>query len=155
MENLNLENVKPGDEIAILNPKGKGFLYALAKVGEYSEPHKAFRLCSFNGKPREILPNDGKGYYAMHPKTVPHYYYSANPLHIKNAKIQIENARIKREQIEKENKEKLEEFRGKLETLLKEYDATIYPVQTNGDDQGVEIELEISINNAAFQVKDL
>lgn len=101
--NLNLENVKIGDEITIITPENGGFKYnGILTVSEWSEAHKAYRLKSkTNEKYSGILPADGKGYYAMHSKKTPHFYYSANPEHIAATKKAIQKERAKREKREK------------------------------------------------------
>jgi hypothetical protein len=153
-EELHLDNIQTGTEIVTITPNGKGFKYGMIKVvGDYSENHKKWRL-RFPNETRGsgLLPNDGKGYYAMHSREVPHFYYSANPKHIQAAKKEHERARIKREREEQETKEKLAEFKQKLDNLLTEYGASIYAEQLSGDDQGVEVGMVISIKSQSLQV---
>lgn len=117
--NLNLENVKIGDEITTIRQEnGKTVFQGLWIVGEWNENHKAFRLyAKQNNKVTSILPPDGKGYYAMHPKTIPHFFYSANPAHIKAIKKKL--ARISA-QNDKKNK-LLAEKRELFSPLLEDY----------------------------------
>lgn len=109
MNNLNLENIKIGDEITtIRNENGKTLYQGLWIVSEWSEKHGGFRLIAKrNDKLVGILPKDGKGYYAMHSREKPHFYYSANPAHIKKAKESIKRAEKAREKKEKLRADKL------------------------------------------------
>lgn len=153
-EELHLDNIQTGTEIVTIKPKNGEIQWGAIKVvGDYSELHKKWRL-RFPGENKDsgLLPNDGKGYYAMHSRDVPHFYYSANPEHIRAAKESHEKARIKREREEQKTKEKLGEFEQKLADLLKEYGASIYAEQLSGDDQGVEIGICISIGKQSRQV---
>lgn len=119
MNNLNLENVKTGDEITTISPRnGKTVYQGLRIVGEWSENHKAFRLfAKRDNKLIGILPPDGKGYYAMHPRKTPHFYYSANPAHIKKVKQSIKKA----EKIREKKEKLLAEKRELLSPLLESY----------------------------------
>ena len=101
--NLNLKNVKIGDEITVITPENSGFKYnGIQIVSEWSETHKAYRLkSSRNGKDSGILPSDGKGYYFMSKRKNPNFYYSANPEHISAAKKAIQKEKTKREEREK------------------------------------------------------
>lgn len=118
MNNLNLENVKTGDEITTIRQEnGKTVYHGLWTVGEWSENHKAFRLfASRNNKITGILPPDGKGYHAMHPRKTPHFYYSANPAHIKKVKESIKKAEKTHEKKKKLLAEKRELFSPLLES---------------------------------------
>lgn len=152
---LHLDNIQSGMEIVTITPQGNGFKYGMIKVvGDYSEPHKKWRLRFPDGwRDWGLLPNDGAGYqWGSKIGTPPSFYYSANPKHIEEAKKAHERARIKREKEEQEAKERLAEFKQKLDDLLVEYGANIYAEQLSGDDQGVEIGLRLSIKNQSLQV---
>lgn len=92
-----------------------------------------------------IRPN-GEGYYFMSKKEKIDFLYSANPEHIELRNKAAAKAKQERETKEKEKAEKLAEFNSKLNNLLKEYGASIDPMQLSGDDQGVELGIEISLD---------
>lgn len=100
MKNLQLENLKIGDEVVTFSAKNHEY-GCILKIKEWSEGHNGFVLVSQLGKTHGILPKDGKGYYAMHhSREKPHFYYSANPKHLKAAKKKHERAKILREKKE-------------------------------------------------------
>ena len=102
---------------------------------------------------RAVIPPDGAGYYAMTScKGGPHFYYSANPDHIREAEKQFEEARKEREAKKEYDQARLQEFKEKLDDLVKQFGVAIYPEQIAGDDCGVEIDLCISINNEVIVV---
>lgn len=91
--NLNLENLKIGDEITtVKNNNGKLEYAGIFIIKEWSEKHKGFILKNRLQKTLGVLPSDGKGYYFMSKRIAPDYYYSANPIHIKAAKKRIEKS---------------------------------------------------------------
>jgi len=45
----------------------------------------------------DYIPTDGKGYYAMCSRETPHFFYSANPAHIKAARNAQNKAKAKRD----------------------------------------------------------
>lgn len=97
---LNLENLKIGDEIVIITPKGNKLEYGWIHTVRGVDPvSKRWR---FGVGSAGTIPPDGKGYNAMHSREIPHFYYSANPIHIQKAKEFHEKARIKREKEETE-----------------------------------------------------
>lgn len=115
--NLNLENLKAGDEVVVIfvNPSH-------TRDGQkYADPEKVvsdekgnLRTVTQTG---DIIPKDGKGYFFMSKRVKPDYYFSANPVHIKAAKKQNEKAAKIRE-----NKEKLlAEKRKLISPLLETY----------------------------------
>jgi hypothetical protein len=103
--NLNLENLKAGDNVAIVfvDPSRN------RDNAKYCGPKKVvsdekgnLRTISLAG---EIVPKDGKGYYFMSKRLKPDYFFSANPVHIRAA-LKERNKRIaaqkKKEQISAE-----------------------------------------------------
>jgi len=154
-EELHLDNIQSGMEIVTITPKKDGFKYGMIKViGDYSENHKKWRL-RFPNESRDagLLPNDGAGYgWGQKRDTPPSFFYSANPKHIKAAKAAHENARKEREKQEAKDKARFEEFHGKFEALMEEYGASIQAIQTSGDDQGVEMDVELSIGNQSTYI---
>lgn len=151
---LHLDNIQSGMEIVTIIPQSNGFKYGTIKVvGDYSDNHEKWGV-RFPNETRDsgLLPNDGEGYYAMHSREVPHFFYSANPKHIKAAKKAHEQARKEVEREEHKTKEKLAKFKQKLYDLLGEYGANIYAEQLSGDNQGVEVGAFISIKNQSLSV---
>jgi hypothetical protein len=157
-EELYLNSIQSGMEIVTITPTDDGFKYGTIKiVGDYSETHKQWRLrCPLKRRDYGLLPPDGAGYMFIHRNhdTLPSFYYSANPKHIEAAKIAHEHIRIEQEIEKQKTKEQLIELKHKIYELLKEYGADIYPVQLSGDDQGVEVEVCISIKNQEIQLEE-
>ena len=91
------------------------------------------------------IPSDGRGFYAMHSRETPNFYYSANPEHIKERNKRVEESKKKRMLADEADKRNLELLREDLEELLRRYGASISAEQLSGDDQGVEVGLSISI----------
>lgn len=130
-ETLHLSNIKQGDEIVTITPKNGKLKYSgILRVSEWSENHKAFRLVSerVGSKFVGILPPDGKGYYVMHSREIPHFYYSANPAHISAAKKIHARNKAKREKQQKLLNDKrlafaplLESYRDQEECYTFEY----------------------------------
>ena len=112
--NLNLENLKSGDEVVVIKPDET--ISGSIRVLEWSEHHKAFRMNGKDGKTIGILPKDGKGFYAMHPRETPRFYYSANAVHIEKAKKIIQKAAKEKAIKEKLLAEKRELFSSLLES---------------------------------------
>lgn len=117
MKNLNLENLKEGDEVVVIfvNPRRN------RDGAKYHGPYKVildmggnFRLDS---GARERIPKDGKGYYAMHSRETPHFYYSANPKHLAAARKERNKSLAK----EKKKRDLLSQKRAAFSPLLEEY----------------------------------
>jgi hypothetical protein len=100
--NLNLENLKKGDEVTTLRVEnGKTEFRGILIVGEWSEQHGRFLLMSpRTGKVACTLPVDGVGYDFMSRRENPDFFYSANPAHIRKAKTKIARAQKIREKKE-------------------------------------------------------
>jgi len=98
--NLNLENLKDGDEVVVifLNPKRTrdGLKYSGPKKAVLDEKGNLRTMT----KTGDIIPKDGKGYFFMSERISPDYYFSANPAHIKAAKRQNKRAANIREKKE-------------------------------------------------------
>ncbi len=117
MNNLNLENLKAGDEIVAI----------FVNPSHTREGKKYGKVCTILGKDpirEEWLTHglakislDGKGFFAMSRRIKPDFYWSANPVHIKAAKKQEEKASKIREKKEK----LLAEKRELLSPLLESY----------------------------------
>jgi hypothetical protein len=128
---LNLDNLKAGDEVVVIKPNGS--ISGSIRVLEWSESHQGFRMNGKDGKTIGILPKDGKGFYAMHSRETPHFYYSANPIHIKKAKKAIHQAAKLKETKEKLLAEKRELISPLLETYRDSeecYDLEYLPPET-------------------------
>jgi len=149
MKDLQLENLKVGDKVVSILPKKNGLLKygAVSLVREWDERCKVWRCDSDHGKNIAAFPPHG-GCKSFMSKEID-LYYSANPKHIKAAIKQHDRAHFARQQKEAKDKAKLKEFQVKLDDLLKKYGADIYSIQTSGDDQGVETEVQISIGSAS------
>jgi hypothetical protein len=151
---LQLENIQKGTEVTYVLPTDKGVKYSgVFVVREFSTLHNKWRY-GRSGACRDmgLIPADGKGYYAMHSRATPHFYFSANPKHVAAAKEAQQKAQKLRDDQEKKDKRNLKELQSKLDALLSEYGATISPVQLAGDDQGVELGIRIRINSQCLEV---
>ena len=119
MNNLNLENLKAGDEVTVIfvNPSHNrdGRKYSGPKKVVWDEKSQCLRTISMTG---DKIPLDGKGYFFMSKRVNPDYYFSANPEHLKAAKRA--NSRIKAK--EKKKNDLLSEKRSALSPLLSSYD---------------------------------
>jgi hypothetical protein len=106
--NLHLENIKPGDTVTTVRKEGGRLkIQGLWTVGERSDKHNGFRLNSERGSLVGVLPADGGGYYAMHSrKNGPHFWYSANPEHIRAARKQRKASEARAAKIATEREEK-------------------------------------------------
>ena len=111
-EELNLENLKIGDEITTITPLGKNFRYGWVYViTEWSDAHKGWRFklaARSTSKNIGVLPLTGHGYYFMSKRNTPDYYYSANPKHIKRAKAKAKQAKIDNDKAAAEQKRRME-----------------------------------------------
>jgi hypothetical protein len=149
---LQLDNLKPGDQVVAVAFKNGQFVPSGA-VCTLLEFRSGRWYYSFPSKPTQVagtFPPDGGCHHFMSKRATPDYYFSANPEHIAANLVRREKARIEREQREAALKVKMDEFQQKLKDLMAEYGAGVYAVQTNGDDQGVEMEVHFSIGNLAF-----
>jgi hypothetical protein len=110
-EDLNLENLKIGDEITTIRPLKKGFKYGWVYViTEWDDKHKKWRY-AVQSKPEKNhgwFPLTGYGYNFMSKRETPDFYYSANPKHIKKAKVFAEKVRINTEKAALEQKRRME-----------------------------------------------
>lgn len=152
MFDLQLDRIKTGAQICTIFPDGMiGGLYI---VGEYSVNHGKYRYNRI-GEDRNIglLPLDGCGYYAMQSRDKPHFYFSANPEHVQATQSKMIEAESKAKEKLQSDKVKLDELQKKIKGLLKEYNASLDAVQTSGDDQGVEIELQLSIGSRSIVIE--
>ena len=144
MKNLHLEKFTVGATLAILKKTGGGNFSptGITKVEAWDE-----RFGVWRAPLRSAIPADGRGFFAMHDRTgSPHFYYSANPAHVKEARLNISKEKERRRVAEEINESNLLRFNVKLKELLDEYGATIEPVQLSGDDHGVELGLDIYIS---------
>jgi hypothetical protein len=97
------------------------------------------------------VPMDGGRRDFMSKNAVPDYWISANPEHVK-ASLRIKAANLKAaEKAAKiqsaDETRRMKEFLKEFALLRKKYEAEIFATQVSGDDQGVEIEMEISIGS--------
>lgn len=153
MENLNLENLKVGDKVVTLICDKDGYRYgSLYIVKEWSDLHKKWRYSrpSTPEKDAGVFPISGEVRKYKSDKI--NHYFSANPVHIQDV-MKREAERVLRIAVEKEKSEiEMTAFTMELKTLMNKYNATIEPVQTCGDDQGVEMALSITIKNLSLEV---
>lgn len=149
MKNLCLENLKVGDEVVSIHKKNGKIIYGEIRfILNFSENHNRYRYARIvGGSTCGSFPLDGGCRNFMSKNPNPDFYMSANPKHIAAAKKQHERARVKAQRENEKTKAKLEKFKQELEKLKEKYGASIYAVQTNGDDHGVEIEIHLSIGN--------
>lgn len=159
MDDLQLDNLKIGDEVVSITPKGNSYEYGgIRYVTEFVESRNGWRYSAFKNGERKncgFFPIHGGCKMFMSNNPNPDYYFSANPKHIKAARRQHEKKAKILAQKDAKEKAKFNEFKTKLDALLREYGANIIPIQTNGDDQGVEIALHISIGRTAINVHEL
>lgn len=100
-EDLNLENLKVGDEIVTIRPSKEGLKYGAVKVlTVWEDGHKKWRYAHPSNLSKNVgwFPLTGHGYDFMSKRKTPDFYYSANPEHIKNSKAYYEQARINTEE---------------------------------------------------------
>ena len=94
MFDLQLDKITEGALICTIMVDGSAG--KLFKVGEFSGLHGKYRLVSAStGKHIGLIPIDGLGYYAMHPRDNPRFFYSANPEHVSKVQKAIEAAQKK------------------------------------------------------------
>lgn len=150
MLDLQLDKITEGVLICTIKPDGS--TGSLFKVGAFSELHGKYRLVSVStGKHIGLIPTDGVGYYAMHSRDTPHFFYSANPEHIEKARQAIKVADKKAQDKVQADKAKLQELQKKINALLDEYGASL-DVSLEGDTHGVEAELYLSIGQQGIRV---
>ena len=143
MLDLQLDKITEGALICTIKPDGSAG--SLFKVGAFSEQHGKYRLISAStGKHIGLIPTDGLGYYAMHSRDKPHFFYSTNPEHVVMVQKAIETAQKKQKEKEEVDKARLKELQSRINALLKEYGASL-DVCLEGDAHGVEAELYLSI----------
>ena len=102
---LNLTDLKVGDEIVTIRPKGKRFTYGGVRIlTEFDERLKRWRYAVPTKMEKNVgaIPPNGFGKNFMSKNPNPDFFYSANPIHIKAAKRQAERIRIQREKDEAE-----------------------------------------------------
>ena len=143
MLDLQLHNISEGALICTI--KADGSMGSVYRVGDYSEQHGKYRYQSINtGRHIGLVPADGLGFYAMHSRDKPHFFYSANPEHIERVQQAIKAAEKKAQDKAQADKAKLQDLQKKINTLLAEYGASL-GVSLEGDTYGVEAELYLSI----------
>lgn len=111
IQELNLDNLKVGDEVTTLGFKGEPKKYGSIRiVTGWDEKVKRWKLAKPENPEKNVdsFPVDGKGYFFMQKRdTEPGFYYSANPEHIKAAKAYHERKKIEREKREQEQKRRM------------------------------------------------
>ena len=110
--NLNLEGVKTGDRLAVVNPEGNAGS-ALYVVGDKRVADGRFYVLGSGGRVSGTLRPDGAIMRAMSRSTEPVAYYSANPKHIAASdrlRKQVARRRAADEKRRKETDSILEEF---------------------------------------------
>ena len=156
---LNLENLKVGDEVVSVIPLKNGSLkYGPIRIviekdekfqrWKYANPLTPTILIAtfpFHGGCKNFMSKNDK----------PDFFFSANPTHIKRAKSAKKKFLAQNIKEEKLKQTKFDEFQKELKDLLTKYNAEIYPIQTNGDDQGVEIEVFTAIGRINKNIKDI
>lgn len=120
MNDLNLENLKVGDEVVTIHPKDNSY-GRISKIKEWQEGFKRFLLVSIEGKSVGAMPKDGAGYYFMSKREKPDFYYSANPEHIKKAKAIHKKANAEYERRKKREKKLFDQKKKLLDPILESY----------------------------------
>jgi hypothetical protein len=97
MDNLNLDNLKIGDEVVavFVNSRGDIRKYGgICIVTRFEEKSQRWRYAYKSNPSKEIglIPICGGGKYFMSKSEKPDFYYSANPKHLKAAKRSSEKA---------------------------------------------------------------
>ena len=150
---LNLDNLKAGDEITSVKVEKDGSLSygAVRIILELSGCGDRWRYTNrINlNKVAGSFPLNGVGYYAMSKRITPHFFYSANPKHIEESKKNRARVIAAAELRKAEQLKNLESFEKELDALLKKYGADIYATQLSGDDQGVELDICISVGDSS------
>lgn len=96
----NLTNLKIGDEITTITTTKKGLKYGIVyTITEWDEKYKCWIFKTLNGNFIHRLNKEGHGYYFMSKNQTPDFYYTANPLHIKKAKVANKRAVAKNNKI--------------------------------------------------------
>lgn len=148
MNDLHLENLKVGDKVVSIFPKKSGIEYGgIRIVKEWCERFEVWRYASPSNLDKNLGAFPAHGGCKSFMSKFVDYYFSANPKHILAAEKQHKKKKILREKKEAQEKANFNEFKSKFNALLEEYGASVYAIQTCGDNQGVEIEVEISIGN--------
>jgi hypothetical protein len=97
------------------------------------------------------VPAGGGGRDFMSTNPVPDYWFSANPVHVKKAlKINAATRKAREKAAKTQAADEVRRMKGFLHefTILRaKYGAEIRATQVSGDDQGVEIAIEIAIGN--------
>ena len=97
---LNLDNIKIGDEIVTIIPKNGKLEYGSVRiVTEWDDRFKRWRLAMPHNlqKNCDAFPANGHGKYFMSKNPDADFYYSANPMHIKAARAAHKKAKVKAE----------------------------------------------------------
>jgi len=89
----------------------------------------------------------------MSKNPLPDYWVTANPIHVKTSARMAERNRKASERAAKiqakDEQKKMNNFRREFYALCEKYGAEISAVQTSGDDQGVDVAIEISVGRAS------
>lgn len=142
---LNLDSIKPGDEITFVRIKaGKWNASGIRVVSGYDEKIKRWRYTNPSGKTHGAFPADGGCRDFMSD-----YYVSANPAHIRKAKANAARAARDLKRAESRMEKIHNQFKQELFSLLEKYSAEIGAEQLSGDDQGVEVGVYVSLNASA------
>jgi hypothetical protein len=145
-EDLMLHKLAPGCGVITVTPRSGGaiqFGSQIYTVLDFVPELKRWRYTiQPGGRVAGCFPADGGGRHAMSENDGYDFFYSANPLHINAARNCIAAAKVKAQRQTELDKRHLGEFQEKLKALCHEYDVWLYPTQTAGDDQGVEMEIQ-------------
>lgn len=97
-----------GVELTVIHVNDRKNPQGLYTIIDYDHKHDMWKIRSkINQDNVCLIRKDGAGYYAMHSRESPHYYYSANPIHIKRVKASIKRISNKQHKKEKEKEKKI------------------------------------------------
>lgn len=145
---LDLENLKIGDEVVSVRQRRDGKLeYGGVRIVTARDERVRIWRYANPAKPEKNIgafPYDGGCRDFMSKSTAPDFHFSANSVHIRAARKAAARAAAEAAKDLQRRTARHTEFMAKLQALLDEYGAEIYAVQTNGDDQGVEMDVFVS-----------
>jgi len=149
-QDLHMKDFKPNAEVVIVTVNratGKTTFGSPLVVMEFNEENKKWYIARVATPLKHIalVSEDGLLGQGMYPSVTVDKYVSANPEHVKNGYETRSRAQKERDEKAKEDDRRLSAFHTELVALQKKHRVEIYPIQTNGDDQGVELELEYSL----------
>ena len=144
---LQLHRLKKGQAVVgiavdqSLSSSSKIKYYGVLTIIDFYEKTQRWRY-GHKKSPKKVV-----GTFAVDGTTRPNFYFSANPKHIQAAEKAAQKRKAIKEAKDVQDENTLLELQGKLKSLLEEYNADIHAYQIAGDDQGVELEVYLSLNS--------